>query len=362
MQVAFRADASLQIGTGHVMRCLTLADALRAKGAQCTFLCREHPGDLIGHIERLGYKVHRLHMTDDIDLDLAHSAWLGATKMQDIHACEPLLSTLRPDWLVVDHYALDVCWESRLAKHCGSVMVIDDLADRVHDCRLLLDQNFGRNVADYINRAPSDCTLLCGSSYALLRPEFSLCRPFSLQRRSEFTLKKLLITMGGIDQENVTAKVMVALRNCPLPVDCEITVVMGQMAPWLKDVEVLASQMPWLTQVHTGVKNMANLMTGSDLAIGAAGSTSWERCCLGLPSVLVVVAENQASIAAALSEAHAAIQVELSDLSAFLPLALTCQLDQSRLKLMSEAARQICDGEGTTRVVSLMMKINDKNQ
>jgi UDP-2,4-diacetamido-2,4,6-trideoxy-beta-L-altropyranose hydrolase len=240
-------------------------------------------------------------------------------------------------------------------------VVIDDLADRVHDCRLLLDQNFGRNVADYINRAPSNCTLLCGSSYALLRPEFSLFRPFSLQRRSEFTLKKLLITMGGIDQENVTAKVMVALRNCPLPVDCEITVVMGQMAPWLEDVKVLANQMPWLTQVHTAVKNMASLMTGSDLAIGAAGSTSWERCCLGLPSVLVVVAENQASIAAALSEAHAAIKVELSDLSTFLPLALTCQLDQSRLKLMSEAARQICDGEGTTRVVSLMMKINNEN-
>jgi UDP-2,4-diacetamido-2,4,6-trideoxy-beta-L-altropyranose hydrolase len=362
MRVAFRTDASIQIGTGHVMRCLTLADELKARGAQCTFLCRERPGDLIEYIEGLGYEVHRLPLTNDTDHDLVHGVWLGSTKMQDFQACEPLLNALRPDWLVVDHYALDWCWESRLAKHCGSVMVIDDLADRVHDCRLLLDQNFGHYASDYADLVPQDCVLMCGPNYALLRPEFSQLRQYSLQRRFEPTFKKLLITMGGVDKDNVTAQVMTVLRDCSLPVDCQITVVMGCMAPGLKEVQLLARRMPWCTQVYTGVKNMANLMAESDLAIGAAGSTSWERCCLGLPSILVAVAENQASIAAALSKSNAAIQIELNNLSRVLPQALASQPDQALLRSMSAAASRMCDGEGASRVAHLMMGIHHENR
>ena len=361
MKVLFRTDASIQIGTGHVMRCLTLADALAAKGAQCTFICRQHAGNLIEYIRNKGHAVNSLHMGTGADADLAHSEWLGATQAQDAQACASTTATLQPDWLVVDHYALDARWESALAKHCGQVMVIDDLADRPHACQVLLDQTFGRNAKDYRPLVPDDCTLLCGSTYALLRPEFAALRPYSLQRRVQPKLKHLLVTLGGVDKDNVTAQVLNALRGCPLPADCEITVVMGATAPWLAAVQQQAQTMAWPTTVRVGVSNMAQLMADSDLAIGAAGATSWERCCLGLPSILVVLADNQASIAAALANAGAVVQLELPDLPRLLAQIPAASGDPAALTSMSQAASKICNGEGAERVASQIMRAHNED-
>jgi len=361
MKVAFRTDASLQIGTGHVMRCLTLADALAAKGAQCTFICREHPGNLIEYTRNKGHAVYSLPMGIGADADLAHSGWLGATQAQDAQACASTIATLRPDWLVVDHYALDARWECALAEHCGQVMVIDDLADRPHHCNLLLDQTFGRDAKDYRPLVPDDCTLLCGSSYALLRPEFAALRPYSLQRRAQPKLKHLLITMGGVDKDNVTAQVLNALHACALPAECVITVVMGSTAPWLADVQKQALNMPWPTTVLVGANHMAQLMADSDLAIGAAGATSWERCCLGVPSILVVLAANQTSIAAALTSAGAVVQLGLPDLPRLLAQIPAASGDHVELTSMSQAASQICKGEGAELVVSAIMKVCHEN-
>lgn len=362
MKVTFRTDASIQIGTGHVMRCLTLADALVAKGAQCTFICREHPGNLIEYIRSKSHVVHSLPMGSEADTDLSHSAWLGATQAQDAQACAHLLAQLQPDWLVVDHYALDARWERTQAKDCGQVMVIDDLADRPHACQILLDQTFGRNADDYRPLVPGDCTLLCGSHYALLRPEFAALRPYSLQRRAQPQLKQLLITMGGVDKDNATAQVLVALRTCPLPADCEITVVMGATAPWLVDVQQQALTMPWPTTVRVGVNDMAQLMADSDLAIGAAGATSWERCCLGLPTIMIVLAENQRSIAQGLSNVGAAILLggkRLQSLSAL--TALTLETD--KLIKVGQSAAEVTDGLGASQVLSFLLnKTKDANQ
>jgi UDP-2,4-diacetamido-2,4,6-trideoxy-beta-L-altropyranose hydrolase len=361
MKVVFRTDASIQIGTGHVMRCLTLADALAAKGAPCTFICREHSGNLIEYIRSKGYAVYSLLMGTGADADLAHSEWLGATQAQDVQACSSTIATLQPDWLVVDHYALDARWEGALAQYGCQVMVIDDLADRPHACQLLLDQTFGRQADDYRPLVPADCTLMCGSSYALLRPEFAALRPYSLQRRAQPQLKHLLITMGGVDKDNVTAQVLNALRVCSLPADCEITVVMGTAAPWLADVQQQALSMPWPSTVRVGVNNMAQLMADSDLAIGAAGATSWERCCLGLPSILVVIAANQVSIAAALTNAGAVVKLELPDLPRLLAQIPAVSGDQAVLASMSQASSQICDGEGAGLVTREIMKASHEN-
>lgn len=356
MKVIFRADASLRIGTGHVMRCLTLADALRAKGAECQFICREHPGNLIEYIRSKGYSTHGLSMSGVMDTELAHSQWLGATQVQDAEACAPILARLQPEWLVVDHYALNAGWESGLAAHCGQLMVIDDLADRPHFCQLLLDQTFGRDSGAYRAWVPGDCTLLCGSTYALLRPEFAALRDYSLGRHAEPKLQHLLITLGGVDNYNVTSKVLDALRDCPLPDDCEITVVMGVTAPWLAEVEQRAQAMPWPTKVRVGVDNMAQLMADCDLAIGAAGATSWERCCLGLPALMLVLAENQVAIAHSLERAGAARLIELDkDVHEQLPLLLV-PLGASRLELaaMSASAAAIVDGQGVNAVLEFM--------
>jgi UDP-2,4-diacetamido-2,4,6-trideoxy-beta-L-altropyranose hydrolase len=357
MKVALRADASIEIGTGHVMRCLTLAGALTAKGARCEFICREHNGHLIEHIRAKGHAAHSLPMEGDADADLPHSAWLGATHSQDARACEPILAAIKPDWLVVDHYALDARWQGALAQHCGGTMALDDLADRPHACRILLDQTFGRQADDYRALVPADCTLLCGSGYALLRPEFAALRPYSLRRRAQPKLQHLLITLGGVDKDNVTTRVLAALQGSPLSATCEITVVMGSTAPWLDDVRRMAQAMRWRTTVRVGVHDMARLMADSDLAIGAAGATAWERCCLGLPSAMLVLADNQRHAAGLLEQAEAARIVRLDGDRPNPLVRLIDELgrSESRLRRMSEAARTITDGEGAKQVANLLV-------
>lgn len=356
MRFTFRTDASIEIGTGHVMRCLTLADTLAAKGAKCEFICREHPGNLIEYIRVKGYTVYSLALHSNVDNNLAHSQWLGATQAEDVQDCVPLLAQMQPDWLVVDHYALDARWESTLLAHSGKIMVIDDLADRTHACQLLLDQTFGRSDADYHQWVPSDCKLLCGSNYALLRPEFKTLRPYSLQRRAQPRLQKLLVTLGGVDKDNITNQVLNALRGCLLPVDCEITVVMGATAPWLADVQQQARTMPWPTTLCVGISTMAQLMAESDLAIGAAGATSWERCCLGLPTIMLVLAGNQSAVAQGLKRVGAARLIEHGeDISERLPILFDPLLaSPDNLTVMSEAASAIVDGHGINAVMSLL--------
>lgn len=353
MKVTFRVDASLQMGTGHVMRCLTLANALNLQGWECLFICREHPGNLIAHIRHQGFKVHALPLaaTDEScnsEPHLPHEQWLGATQLQDAAECRSLLEGLQPDWMVVDHYALDTRWESALKPYYSRLMVIDDLADRSHACDLLLDQTFGRDSRDYAPLTPSTCTLLCGSRYSLLRPEFSALREFSLERRKEPKLQHLLITMGGVDKDNATGQILKALQHTELPADCHISVVMGSTAPWLAEVRQLAEQMPWPTDVKVGISDMAQLMAESDLAIGAAGATTWERCCLGLPTVLVVLADNQRLAAQILNDAKAVMTLCLSnDLQAGLERIIKTLAENPRsLGEITEQAKVITDGTG----------------
>lgn len=362
MKIAFRTDASLQIGTGHVMRCLTLADALSAAGAECQFICRAHEANLIEFIRGKGYVTYALpiaaadgaHSTvvgaDASGPNLAHSQWLGATQMQDAEACSEILAAIRPNLLIVDHYALDVRWERALAPYYRHLMVIDDLADRSHDCDLLLDQTFGRKETDYRTFVPSNCRLLCGAQYALLRPEFASLRTYSLQRRAQPALRELLITMGGVDQNNATGQVLQALHNSQLPADCRITVVMGETAPWLENIQQQVRGLFWPTRVLVGVSNMAQLMADSDLAIGAAGATSWERCCLGVPTIMLILADNQRKIAEGLSAANAAKLVDISRLKSG-PLITPACVALQTIAAMSIAAAAITDGLGATQVV-----------
>ena len=360
MRIAFRTDASIQIGTGHVMRCLTLADALRERGAQCSFICRQHPGNLVDLIKQRGHAVHTLpaddHRYPTTLAQPAHAAWLGADWATDAEQTRQALGQENVDWLVVDHYALDRQWETALRPYARKIMVIDDLADRPHDGDLLLDQNLGRTKEDYAGLLKLGTRTLIGPQYALLRPEFAQWREYSLARRTQPQLKNLLITMGGVDNGNATGQVVDALKTCELPDDLNITIVMGPHAPWLTQVQALAISMPWPVKVLAGVSNMAQLMADSDLAIGAAGGTAWERCTLGLPTLLLVLAENQKSGALALQKAGAALMVqdidELHDLLA--PLTGIAGKPVALLQL-SNAAASLTDGKGVMHVVQKML-------
>ena len=354
MFVIFRTDASLQIGTGHVMRCLTLADALRERGAQSTFICREHAGHLSSLIEQRGHRVLPLPApADDYQArsELTHAAWLGTDWAKDAEQTRHLLGSRSVDWLVVDHYALDHQWERALRPCTRRLMVIDDLADRSHDCDVLLDQNLGRAAQDYVELLKPDTTTLVGPHYALLRPEFVALRAYSLARRTQARLEHLLITMGGVDKDNATGQVLDALNECELPRDVRITVVMGPHAPWLETVRAQASKMQRSTEVLVGVNNMAQLMADSDLAIGAAGSTSWERCCLGVPSLVLVLARNQQAGATALQDTGAAIALTTCrQIPDFLGDWRSLQVKFPMLK-MSQAAAMVTDGSGCQKIV-----------
>jgi UDP-2,4-diacetamido-2,4,6-trideoxy-beta-L-altropyranose hydrolase len=360
MQIAFRTDASLQIGTGHVMRCLTLAEGLKAKGAQCLFICREHPGNLIEQINQRGFIVKALpanskEMVSDELNSTAHSeydSWLGTDWKTDAAQTKLSVGKKVYDWLIVDHYTLDEKWEKALRSRCRRLMVIDDLADRPHDCDLLLDQNLGRDKSHYHYLVPEKSTVLTGPRYALLRPEFAAFRDYSLQRRANPELKHLMISMGGVDQINATGKVLEAIKECKLPDDLHITVVMGPDAPWLSQVKSLAKQLPQPTEVKINVLNMAQLMADSDLAIGAAGSTSWERCCLGVPSIIAVLADNQQLIANSLQAAGAAKVFSLNgDAKSLCKLIEKNIVSLDECARMSAAAASITDGNGTNKVV-----------
>jgi len=362
-QFVFRVDASLKMGSGHVMRCLTLADALTLAGAECCFICKEHPGHMIDVIRSRGHVVHLLSLRVDYSADMdpeatPHGDWLGSTQAADASASAAVLTQQCPDWLVVDHYGLDFRWEAALEGMYAKLLVIDDLAERAHIADVLLDQTYGRKEVDYEPWVPDSCTVLCGAHYALLRPDFPRLREYSIHRRERYKLEHLLITLGGVDKDNVTTDILESLKSSGLSNDCRITVVMGAAAPWLDEVRRVARTMQWPVQVLVNVTDMAQLMADSDLVIGAAGSTSWERCCLGVPTLMVVVADNQKYAAGLLRAAEAVTCISLQDDVA---AQLTVAIHKSRherdfLKTMSLQALKITDGSGCARVIQVLVE------
>lgn len=369
VHVVFRVDAGTEIGTGHVMRCLTLANALKDHGGECVFVCRPHSGNLIEFIKMQGFTTIALPSllssggktrTDTPP----HAAWLCTDQDTDARDTSAVLDEYfngkTVDWLVVDHYALDARWEACLRPTTNHVLVIDDLADRPHDCDLLLDQSLGRDAADYTALVPQAAKLLIGPRYALLRPEFARLRAASLVRRENPQLRNLLVTMGGVDKNNGTEKVLDALATCPLPDGIKITVVMGEQAPWVEQVRMKAAMMPFTTDVQVGVRDMAALMVDSDLAIGAAGTTTWERCCVGLPSLIIETAKNQAGISRAMVAAGAGLatgDVQKSEFARTVIGAFTNAVDHNGLLKLSKRSAAICDGDGLARVVNLLFPV-----
>lgn len=362
MLVVFRVDASLKVGTGHVMRCLTLADRLSDHGAICVFISRSYPGNLIQYIMSRGYHVDVIPVGSFSSSDreivhharqLAHAPWLGVTQQQDLEACLPILNNWQPDWLIVDHYALDSSWEEPLHSYCRHSMAIDDLADRTHSCDLLLDQSLGRRESDYAMLVSDRCTRLIGPSYALLRPEFVKWRPYSLNRRTKKPyLRHLLITMGGVDKDNVTGRVLESIARNRSVGDARITVIMGIHAPWVEQIRTLAATMPHATKVLCGVSDMARLMAESDLVIGAAGATVWEQCCLGVPAILIVLADNQRSNAEALERIGAAMYMDAAEIEYKLPAMLNGVSLAERLLSLSGQGQSVVDGLGVDRATS----------
>ena len=306
MKVAFRVDASDKIGTGHVVRCLTLAMQMRRSGDFVLFVCRELPGHLCEMIESFGFDVSRLPAEEmqfvsiDPSSGAPHASWLGVnweTDAAQTRNC--MLHYGLFDWLIVDHYAIDYCWEKKLRSLTKKLMVIDDLFDRKHEADLLLNQSILSEVTGlYTNLIPSSCKVLIGPKYALLRDDFKILRGQIAPKTGK--IERLFIYFGGIDQNNFTGKCLEVLEQIA-PLNIEVDVVMPIAGRHQHAIVEIANRNSFVT-LHYHMPSLSKLMAHADLAIGAAGTTSWERLCLGLPSYLISLAKNQLPIAKTLEE------------------------------------------------------------
>ena len=340
--IAFRCDASNTIGTGHVMRCLTLADALKQKGATCLFVCRAAKGNIIEHIKAQGFAVHPLPENVNVE--------------QDWQQTVAFLKTLKhpPYWLVVDHYHLDATWEGHLRPYVNHILVIDDMANRPHMCDVLLDQNMVPDMSHrYTGLLKGKSIELLGPKYALLRPEFVEARKQVTKRT--FPPKHVLVNFGGGDHKSMCLMSLRALNYMGYPGG--VTLVAGGNNPDMDELEALCAKRPNTTFYKT-TDNMAELMRRADIAIGAGGATTWERMCMGLPCVTVAIADNQVEIAKFLGENHYTFYAGLAD--ELTPQSLATYLeevffDEEKFRGIEQYAMGHVDGQGAPTLAHILL-------
>lgn len=300
MLAVIRADASASIGSGHVMRCLTLAHRLKKEyDAKVVFVMRVLPGNLIGVVEKQGFEVLKLPPANQKYSLNGYGLWLtvpmDVDAQQTIEVLQHYLekhSCRVVDRLIIDSYALDEQWEQVLRPYCREIMVIDDLANRRHDCDILLDQNFYLNKEDrYAGLVPEHCKMLLGPEHALLREEFYEAKKHL--RKRDGTIKNILVFYGGSDLTNETEKAIKALAQLhDEGYNFTADIITGVSNSRREKIKKLCSKYHFL-HYYCQVSNMAEFMNKADLMLGAGGSTTWERLYMELPALVTAVADNQ---------------------------------------------------------------------
>ena len=313
--IFFRCDSSNKIGTGHVVRCLTLAKALKKKKLDCVFICRDHKDNLINKIIQEGFEVEIISNTNNSnesnDYSLKHADWLEASWQDDVNETLKIIKNKEIEWIIVDHYGLDKRWETKIRPYAKKIMVIDDLADRKHHCDLLLDQNLVKNYEiRYQNLIPKNCISLLGPKYALLQKDYGkMHKNINLVSKE---IKRILIFFGGIDKHSLTKLILLELLKIK-NIDIKIDVVIDFKQQYSSEI-ISISKKHDNVLTHNMMPSLAPLMIKSDLVIGASGATTWERCCLGLPSLMVVTGFNQEKIAETMEKIGAAIVFKINNM------------------------------------------------
>jgi len=353
MKVAIRVDSYAELGSGHLMRCLALAQELRVNGAQCTFITRDHSGNLNHRVIESGFGLRRLNMREEDATGFVPS--LGSTVEVDAAETCEVLREWEPDWLVVDHYSLDETWESLVRVGSMRILVIDDLADRPHQCDVLLDQNFPPDDWErYRALVPPECVLVLGPRFALLHPEFALQRSLLLEH-PERHRDRILVSFGASDPTALAEMSLEALTSPGLhafPVD----IVMGRNGARAEGLRTLSELRPG-TRILGPQTNLAALMSTAKVSVGAGGSTLWERLCLGVSSVVVSIAPNQERICRTLGDLRLIQYLGPSNEVSPARIADACKaalLEAPSLHTDSAGGPFHVDGLGAQRVAQLM--------
>jgi UDP-2,4-diacetamido-2,4,6-trideoxy-beta-L-altropyranose hydrolase len=333
VKIAIRTDSSLDMGTGHVMRCLTLANAMEKRGATAAFICRQDRGNLCDQIEAAGFPVERLPASPELGS--------GTKDAEESYRAVHRLG-FEPDLLVVDHYSLDERWEHALRSAVRRILVLDDLANRAHDCDVLLDSNLHDSPASrYAGLVGQETRVFVGPQYALLRPEFDRVAP----RTRDQGVGRMLIFFGGADPSNEALKLVHALRALAPRVPRAV-MVLGPINPHAEEIRRAASGLTGIELIGV-THEMARLMADADLSLGTCGGAAWERCVLGLPALVVVSAENQRDDARILHSLGAVRNLgEAGDTSVETWVAAIAALQDApaALAAMSRAAQTVMRG------------------
>ena len=331
----FRADASARIGAGHISRCLALANHLAKGDWDCVFVVTDETREAFPALDCSAHCVVVVaNSSDAVSVGAAIGKHSALT--------------------VVDHYDLDASFETACRQWSDRILVIDDLADRRHDCDFLIDQTLARAPDDYAGLVPPSCRLLLGPDYALLRPEFGCLRKQALERPRD-TVHRILVAIGGSDPLNITGLALQAIRASGL--DLKVDVVLGSVSPNCCEMSIAVAEAGAGWQLHVDTLEIADLMSAADLAIGACGVGAWERCTLGLPTIAVVIADNQRMIARELNRRGAIVyagdwhETSVATLERHLREMAG---DGAMLASVAANAADVCDGRGLERVESAL--------
>jgi UDP-2,4-diacetamido-2,4,6-trideoxy-beta-L-altropyranose hydrolase len=336
LRFLFRVDGSRTIGSGHIVRCAALASVLKRDGNDTCFICRNAAGGLGEWLQAQGFSVRSCVVPG------------GWSQIQDAELTLAALEGESFDWIVVDHYELGLEWEHAMTPAGARILAIDDIG-RPHECDILLDQNYPNSIhAKYKNNVPDHCTRLLGPAFSLVRSAFGSLRTRSLARPRD-RISSILVFMGGGDLRNETSKAVEGIGNACVP-SLTINVVVGNSNPHVGIVASLVDRMR-NARLHVQTSQMAELMASADIAICAGGTTTWERCVLGLPAFTTILADNQVPIVHAM--AASGVDQPLGwhhELSADDYARALATFDIRLLPEMSTRASKICDGRGAERV------------
>jgi UDP-2,4-diacetamido-2,4,6-trideoxy-beta-L-altropyranose hydrolase len=357
VNVVFRVDASYRIGSGHVSRCLSLAKVLADHGVQSSFVCRHVTDALAARIRSRAHELIRLptapgnaNAKAEIYADRHESA-----QGEDAQQTKEALRGRHCDWIIVDHYSLDFRWEMALREIAARVMVIDDLADRRHDCDLLLDQNYYSDLnSRYEDLLNSKADRLLGPRYALLDPQFALLRANAVAAQEA----RLFVSVGASDPFRICMKTIDSLQRFA-PRSLAAEVVAGSDSAAADDARMSAIGLHNVT-VHGYIDDIAAVMSRCTLAVGAGGSSTWERCAIGVPSLVVITADNQRQMAVDLAQTGVIVVLgEGKDVSTETIYAALADLrgDAARRSRMRRDGMNLVDGEGTYRVTKRILEM-----
>ena len=336
--IFIRVDSSTKIGYGHFMRCMALADTLQ-KNFEINFITRSLEGSLISDIQKKGFGIFRFYSNSE--------------KINEKNDAQKTISLIKKhsgskNILIVDNYQLSKKWETDVKPFVHKLIVIDDLSNRSHNCDLLIDQNLHTKVNGlYKGLIPSNCVKLIGPKFSMIRKEFRMMRK-SVKPRT-FPIKKILVSFGGSDIENQTLVALNSIKKMNGKIN--VDVVVGKANKCKKTLKIFCNKNKHFTY-HEQIDNIADLMLSSDLSIGSSGSTTWERCCLGLPAIVSISSNDQRDIANSLSRKKCIINLgDVKKLKESSYINVITNLKKNDLRNMSKNSMSLVDGNGTQRIL-----------